>query len=113
LGHLENTGEYDIVFIGATNRLGSIDSAGMRAGRIDEKIAIGKPDKATRAKILRAQLAERRHDLPDGLIAEVAAETEGYVAADLEQLVTRAAKQALEREDNVIRPEDIVSVISE
>jgi AAA+ superfamily predicted ATPase len=111
LGHLENTGEYNIVFIGATNRLESIDVAGMRAGRIDQKIEIGQPDRASRAKILRAQLAERRHTVPDELIADVAAETEGYVAADLEQLVTRAAKRALQREDNVIRPEYIVSAM--
>lgn len=113
LGHLENTGEYNIVFIGATNRLESIDVAGMRAGRIDEKIEIGQPDRASRAKILRAQLVERPHTVPDRLIADVAAETEGYVAADLEQLVTRAAKRALQREDNVIRQEDIVSAMPE
>jgi len=111
LGHLEDTGEYNIVFVGATNRLESIDMAGMRAGRIDQKIEIGKPDRDTRAKILRAQLAERPHTVPDRLIADVAAQTEGYVAADLERLVTQAAKRALQREDNVIRPEDIVSAM--
>ena len=110
LNYLENTDD-EIVFVGATNRLDSLDSAATRAGRIDEKIEIGKPDQQTREAILRAQLNKRSHAIPDEMLERVAAETEGYVAADLEQLVKKAAKQALQSGDNKIRPRDVANVM--
>jgi SpoVK/Ycf46/Vps4 family AAA+-type ATPase len=111
LNHLEDTGD-EIVFVGATNRLDSLDSAATRAGRIDEKIEIGKPDQQTREAILRAQLNRRSHIIPDEMLERVAVETEGYVAADLEQLVKKAAKQSLQLGDNKIRPRDIANAMA-
>jgi ATP-dependent 26S proteasome regulatory subunit len=112
LNHLETTDEHNIVFIGATNRVDSIDSAGMRAGRIDKKIKIGKPDKRTREVVLRVQLAGRSHKLPDELISTIAAETHGCVPAELERLVRAAGKQALQRGDDIIKQGDIDEAMS-
>jgi SpoVK/Ycf46/Vps4 family AAA+-type ATPase len=111
LNHLENTGD-EIVFVGATNRLDSLDAAAIRAGRIDYKIEIGKPNRRTRKAILRAQLDSRSHDIPDEIIRKIATETEDYVAADLEQIVDKAAKQALQSDDNKIRPRNIANAMA-
>lgn len=110
LNHLEEADD-NIVFIGATNRLGALDKAGIRAGRIDRKIEIGSPDRQTREAMLQAQLSDRDHSIPDELIEQIAIETEDYVAAELEQLVTKAAKHALQDGSNRIRIRDIVAIL--
>ena len=107
LNHLQETKENNIVFIGATNRLDALDDAGLRAGRIDLKIKVGKPDAAARESIIRAQLDGREHEITEEGIAELAAATNGAVAADLELLVNRAAKRVLARDGDVIRWTDI------
>jgi SpoVK/Ycf46/Vps4 family AAA+-type ATPase len=106
LNHLEDTKDHGIVFVGATNRLAALDDAGIRSGRIDLKIEVGKPDVGAREEILRAQLADREHDIPDSGIQELAQATEGAVAADLELLVNRAAKNVLTRGGDVIQWSD-------
>jgi len=112
LNHLEDADTNDIVFVGATNRLQELDTAGTRAGRIDTKIEVGKPDKETREAILRTQLADRAHSLPDELVANVAEKTKGDVAADLTQIVEDAASEALQRSGEVIQPCDVSMVMS-
>lgn len=107
LNHLEDTKEHNIVFIGATNRLDALDQAGIRSGRIDLKIHVGKPDEEARKAILCAQLADREHTLSEADIADLAAITDGAVAADLQQLVNRAAKSVLLRDGEEIRRSDI------
>jgi ATP-dependent 26S proteasome regulatory subunit len=110
LNHLEDTTEHGIVFVGATNRLDALDDAGIRSGRIDVKIKIGKPDVETREEILRAQLADREHAITDTRIEDLAAATDGLVAADLELLVNRAAKNVLMRGGDVIQWSDITAI---
>jgi len=106
LNHLEDTTENNIVFVGATNRLGALDDAGIRSGRIDLKIHVGKPDTEAREAILHAQLADREHEISDDAVADLAAATDGAVAADLEQLVNRAAKNVLLRGGDTIYRSD-------
>jgi AAA+ superfamily predicted ATPase len=108
LNHLQETSEHDILFVGATNRLDALDDAGIRAGRIDKKIHVGKPDQDARRAILRSQLTDRPNDLTDKQLAEVAERTNGLVAADLETLVVDAARaSAFEREGEMIRWGDL------
>ena len=109
LNHLEDTKDHKIVFVGATNRVDALDDAGVRSGRIDLKIKVGKPDVQAREEILRAQLADREHDIPDKGIEELAQATDGAVAADLELLVNRAAKNVLTRDGDVIQWSDLTS----
>lgn len=108
LTHLEDTNDHNIVFVGATNRLDALDKAGIRAGRIDLKIHVGKPDAEDREAIIRAQLADRAHTLSQDDITNLASVTDDAVAADLEQLVDSAAKSVLSRDGEVIQRSDFV-----
>ncbi|WP_170964409.1 ATP-binding protein [Natronomonas salsuginis] len=107
LSHLQDTKDHNIVFIGATNRMEALDEAGTRSGRIDKKIHVGKPDAKARKAILRAQLTDRKHNLSETDIEDLAGATEGAVASDLEQIVNRAAKNVLLRGGDTIRRSDI------
>lgn len=113
LAHLEDTEENNIVFIGATNRIDSLDDAGIRSGRIDKKVQIGPPDQAGRKAILRAQLAGRQHHLSDDHLVRIAARTEGFVAADLELLVRSAAKRVLARDGEAIAIRDVLRALEQ
>lgn len=94
LAHLQETSEHNILFIGATNRMDALDEAGVRAGRIDKKIHIGKPDVDARKEIIRAQLQNRQHRLSKKEIQLLAQKSEGATAADLESLIVDAAREA-------------------
>ncbi|MFC6798694.1 CDC48 family AAA ATPase [Haladaptatus sp. DYSN1] len=89
-----------VTVIGATNRLNAIDPALRRGGRFDREIEIGVPDKQGRKEIL--QVHTRGMPLADGIELDMyAANTHGFVGADLESLAREAAMNALRR----IRPE--------
>jgi ATP-dependent Zn protease len=112
LNGLQSTSDHDVLFIGATNRIDALDDAGIRAGRIDKKIHIGKPDQETREAILRTHLHYRPSSLSDDQIELLAARTEGRVAAELESLVTEAARvAAFERDGDVIQFSDMQRVL--
>ena len=85
-----------VVVIGATNRPNLVDPALLRPGRFDELIYVTVPDKAGRRRILEIQtgkmpLAE------DVDLDDVAANTERFTGADLEDVVRRAGLTALRR----------------
>lgn len=107
LNHLESTEKHDIVFIGATNRLESLDEAVIRPGRIDKKIYLGKPDTETRVSILATLLDTRPHVLSQDDIYRAAVETNELTAADLESIVRTAAKYTLERDGKSIKWKDV------
>jgi len=83
-----------VVVIGATNRPNLIDPALLRPGRFDELVYVGVPDKAGRRRILAIQTGK----MPlasDVDLDEMAARTERFTGADLEDLVRRAGLVAL------------------
>jgi len=83
-----------VVVIGATNRPNLIDPALLRPGRFDELIYVGVPDKAGRRRILAIQT--QKMPLADDVeLDRLAAETDRYTGADLEDLVRRAGLAAL------------------
>ncbi|THE64840.1 AAA family ATPase [Salinadaptatus halalkaliphilus] len=97
LDGLEERG--DVVVIGATNRVDAIDPALRRGGRFDREIEVGVPDKDGRREIL--EVHTRGMPLSEAVsLEEYAADTHGFVGADLEQLAKEAAMTALRR----IRP---------
>jgi len=86
----------DVIVIGATNRVDSIDPALRRGGRFDREIEIGVPGEAGRREIL--EVHTRRMPLADDVeIDRLAARTYGFVGADVDSLTTEAALTALRR----------------
>ena len=86
----------DVVVVGATNRIDSLDPALRRGGRFDREIEIGAPNEGGRREIL----AVHTRGVPlaeDVDLDAVAARTHGFVGADLESLVKEAGMTALRR----------------
>ena len=91
---LDERGE--VVVIGATNRVDTLDPALRRGGRFDREIEIGVPNEQGRREIL--DVHTRRMPLADDVDTDrLAAQTHGFVGADLESLMTEAAMVALRR----------------
>ncbi|MGO3326226.1 AAA family ATPase [Gordonia sp. (in: high G+C Gram-positive bacteria)] len=86
----------DIVVLGATNRPDLIDPALLRPGRLERLVFVPPPDAAARADILRAS----SRDVPlDGVdLDELAADLDGYSAADCSALLREAALAAMRRD---------------
>ena len=85
-----------VVVIGATNRPALVDPALLRPGRFDELVYVGTPDKAGREMIHRIHA----RDMPlagDVDLGKIAADTERFTGADLEDVVRRAGLEALKR----------------
>ena len=86
----------DVVVLGATNRPDLIDPALLRPGRLERLVFIEPPDAAARGEILRT--AGKSIPLSDDVdLDEVAAELDGYSAADCVALLREAALTAMRR----------------
>jgi len=86
----------DVIVIGATNRVDTIDPALRRGGRFDREIEIGVPGEAGRRQIL--DVHTRRMPLADDVdLDRIAGRTHGFVGADIEGLAQEAAMTALRR----------------
>jgi transitional endoplasmic reticulum ATPase len=87
---------HQVLIIGATSKLGSIDTALRRPGRFDEDIALGIPDEPTREKILKVLC----RNLPADPYLDwkyLTTNTCDFVGADLMVLVHKATKVATNR----------------
>jgi transitional endoplasmic reticulum ATPase len=85
-----------VIVIGATNRVDSVDPALRRPGRFDREIEIGVPDEVGRKEIL--QIHTRGMPLSDDVSLDyLADETHGFVGADIESLTKESAMKALRR----------------
>jgi transitional endoplasmic reticulum ATPase len=85
-----------VVLIGATNRPALVDPALLRPGRFDELVYVGTPDEVGRQHILKIHTAK----MPlatDVDLKGIAAETERFTGADLEDVVRRAGLAAIRR----------------
>ncbi|KAM9563393.1 ATPase family AAA domain-containing protein 2B isoform 1-T1 [Guaruba guarouba] len=92
---LDNRGE--IVVIGATNRLDSIDPALRRPGRFDREFLFNLPDQKARKHILQIHTRDWNPKLSDPFLGELAEKCVGYCGADIKALCTEAALIALRR----------------
>ena len=89
---LEDRGR--VVVIGATNRVDAVDQALRRGGRFDREIEIGVPGEGGRREIL--DVHTRAMPLSDDVdLDRIAAQTHGFVGADLASLTTEAAMSSL------------------
>lgn len=87
----------DVVVLGATNRPDLIDPALLRPGRLERLVFVPPPDAQARAEILRT--SGRKVPLADGIdLDALAADLEGYSAADCAALLREAALAAMRRD---------------
>ncbi|KAM7395711.1 hypothetical protein PAMA_007130 [Pampus argenteus] len=92
---LDSRGE--IVVIGATNRLDSIDPALRRPGRFDREFLFHLPGKKARKHILEIHTRDWNPKLAEPFVEELAEKCVGYCGADIKALCTEAALVALRR----------------
>uniref|UniRef100_A0A8C2BY57 ATPase family AAA domain-containing protein 2 n=1 Tax=Cyprinus carpio TaxID=7962 RepID=A0A8C2BY57_CYPCA len=92
---LDSRGE--VVVIGATNRLDSIDPALRRPGRFDREFLFGLPDRAARKDILKIHTRLWDPQLSDVFLEELADKCVGYCGADIKAVCSEAALCALRR----------------
>ncbi|MEM1884376.1 MAG: CDC48 family AAA ATPase [Candidatus Jordarchaeales archaeon] len=86
----------NVVCIASTNRADLVDPALLRPGRFDYIILVPPPDKDARRKILEIYTVKRGMPLDNDVdLDELAAKTEGYSGADLENLCREAGMFAI------------------
>lgn len=90
--------EVNVIVIAATNRPEALDPALCRPGRFSRKVLVGEPDEDGRRKILAVHLRGIPLEEDIGLICDlVASVTQGFVGADLANIVNEAALLAARR----------------
>ncbi|MEF8814644.1 MAG: CDC48 family AAA ATPase [Halovenus sp.] len=90
----------EVVVIGATNRVDTVDPALRRGGRFDREIEIGVPGETGRREIL--DVHTRDMPLGEGVdLDALAARLHGFVGADIESLAREAGMAALRRRKSV------------
>jgi len=87
-----------VLVIGATNRIDSIDPALRRPGRFDRELPFGLPSERDRLAIFKVHTRRWQPPLCAAFQREVAALTGGYCGADLKALCTEAALRAVRRQ---------------
>ncbi|XP_027501421.1 ATPase family AAA domain-containing protein 2 [Corapipo altera] len=92
---LESRGE--VVVIGATNRLDSIDPALRRPGRFDREFLFSLPNKEARKEIFKIHTRDWTLKPLDKFLEELAEKCVGYCGADIKALCAEAALCALRR----------------
>ncbi|KAK2844231.1 hypothetical protein Q5P01_010890 [Channa striata] len=90
-------GRGEVVVIGATNRLDSIDPALRRPGRFDREFLFGLPDREARKEILKIHTKQWTPAPSDIFLAELADKCVGYCGADIKAVCSEAALCALRR----------------
>ncbi|XP_069393227.1 ATPase family AAA domain-containing protein 2 isoform X3 [Paralichthys olivaceus] len=90
-------GRGEVVVIGATNRLDSIDPALRRPGRFDREFLFGLPDREARKDILKIHTRQWTPPPSDTFLEELADKCVGYCGADIKAVCSEAALCALRR----------------
>jgi len=83
-------GEDQVVVMGASNRLDTLDPALLRPGRFDRQVLVGQPDLGSREAILRVHTRNKPLG-PDVDLPMIARQTAGLTGADLANIANEAA----------------------
>ncbi len=106
-GFANNSG---IIVIAATNRPDILDPALIRPGRFDRRITVGLPDIKARESILRVH-SRNKSLSEDADLLEIAKNTAGFTAADLENLLNEAALLAARQNKKTIGMKELKEAI--
>lgn len=100
LAQMNNTGDDGVFVIGASNRPESIDTAVLRAGRLDKIIFIPPPDEDARREMFKLILEKRPLE---GEIDydKLSSLTENFVSSDVRFLCDEASRKALRSKSNI------------
>jgi ATP-dependent 26S proteasome regulatory subunit len=90
-----------VIVLAATNKPDVLDAALVRAGRFDTIVTIGLPNNEKR-KALFQFYAKDKPVSPDMLFDQMAAQLEGYSAADISNVINKAAKIAMKSKSQLI-----------
>jgi cell division protease FtsH len=96
----------EVIIIAATNRPDVLDPALQRPGRFDRQIAVDRPDRVGRRKILEVH-AKGKPLAPEIDLDTLAAGTPGFTGADLANLVNEAALLAARRSKRLIEQSEL------
>jgi SpoVK/Ycf46/Vps4 family AAA+-type ATPase len=86
---IEEAKNHNIIVIGATNHISSIDEAILRTGRFDYTYEVKPPNESTRRKMIEAKLKLRKWD-PRINLDVVAKASEGFTGSDIDTAVNDA-----------------------
>lgn len=103
-------GEKGVIMIAATNRPDVLDSALLRPGRFDRLISIDRPDLKAREKIFNVHLKPIK-TAPDIDGEKLAAQTPGFVGADIANVCNEAALIAARRDKSQVDMKDFQDAI--
>ena len=96
------------VFVVATaNRVEALPPELFRPGRFDQVFFLDLPDPAERRTVLEIHLRARRQTVAEGALEQLASQTEGYSAAELEQVVKIACLTAFQDGGRRVTVEDL------
>lgn len=109
LMQLNDAGKHQVLVVAATNRPHLIDTALLRAGRMDKRIMVSPPDYDARVELFKLFLSERPTQEID--FRELAKMTDFYVSADIELIVTEASREAVAQDMDYINQNILVSTI--
>jgi transitional endoplasmic reticulum ATPase len=101
LSQMDRTGEKGVFVIGASNLPQKIDTAILRAGRLEKHFYVGPPDLTAR-KLLFEMSLKNRKALDFGIDYETLANlTANFVSADIQFIIDDAARKALSRHEKI------------
>ncbi len=100
-----------VIVVAAANYLEGIDPALLRAGRLDKAIEIPLPNVAALKGIIRFHL-DRKSELADADLGDLAVASIGMTGADVEKLV-RVARRRARHFDRDLLLEDLFAVLGE
>merc|ERR1711963_634128 len=87
-----NTGQSNIIVLGATNRMDILDHGLMRPGRFDRQIYVPAPDIKGRSSIFKVHLGTLKTEIDkEDLSKKMAALTPGFTGADIANVANEAA----------------------
>ncbi len=104
------SGEKGVIMLAATNRPDVLDQALLRPGRFDRQISIDRPDMKGRAQIFKVHLKGIKTSTELD-IEKLAAQTPGFVGADIANICNEAALIAARKQKDSVSLEDFNDAI--
>jgi AAA+ superfamily predicted ATPase len=98
--------------VGTANDITTLPPEVLRKGRFDEIFFLDLPTAEERTQIFSVHLAKRRRLLADFDLAELAARSEGYVGAEIEQAIVDAMYVGFNEGGREFRTDDIVAALA-